>query len=115
MVLLIYNSITAIIEQVCRVDISREWKYLTCQFQYISHDKRIGITGDWNQVVGLKQIALFQYFLPYSCHGDPVRFRIKIFEPACYLCGLKGNTTHASLLQRIVDNCTDLVVIQSLL
>src|SRR6185503_6609949 len=114
-ILLVYDGIAAIVQQVGGVDVTGQGKGLSGQLQRISHHEGVGVAGHGYQVIGLEESRLLQYPASYVRQGDPVPGRIEMFRSAGYLCRLEGDAPDTSLLQGKFDDLTYLVIVDALL
>ena len=87
-ILFIHDGVTAVVQQVGRIDIPGHGKYLPCKLQRVAHYQSVGIARHRDKIVRLENTGLLEYAVSYTGQGYTISGGIKMFEPARYLCGL---------------------------
>ena len=96
-VLLIDNGVSAVVKQICWIDVSRQRKDLPSKLERIAHDQRIGVARHWYQVISVEYICLLQDFSSHFRECNPVGSDIEMVDSSSDLCWLKRDTPNTGL------------------
>ncbi len=111
LLLFVDDRITSGVDEHVRRDEPRERHNLAFDFQRVRHGQRIGMAGHGNDVLGLKDLCLLENLAADLGKGESIRRGVEPFQAARILNRLQRHSSHARLLQRVVNRLAYFLVI----
>ena len=92
----------------------RERDHLVVNFERVSHSDGVRVARDRQDISGGEDIALLEQLGAHLTQGQAVGRWVKLFAAPRMLDGLKGDAAHAGLLEPILNDLTELVIVDAL-
>ena len=114
-VFFIDDGVAPAFDQHFGIDKSGERRDFAAEFEGVGHGQTVGMTRDWDQVLGTKNRRLLENFAAHFGQCEAIARGIEVIDAPGGLNGLERDAANAGLLQREIDNPAKFGVIASTL